>query len=77
MLEFIVVFYYPILGLLRYLCPFIRSSSNFHSPAHRCSSVLDKLHEASIKVCFIPAGCTGVLQLLGNSVNEPFKQDLK
>jgi len=29
--------------------------------AHRrCSSVLDKLHEATIKVCFIPAGCTGL-----------------
>ena len=27
--------------------------------------------------CFIPAGCTGLLQPLDISVNDPFKQELK
>ena len=45
--------------------------------AHRCSSFLTKLQDAGIKVCFIPAGCTGLLQPLDISVNDPFKQELK
>ena len=53
MLEFIDS---VILRLLRYLVPFLMYLQHIH----RCSSVLDKLHEASVKVCFIPAGCTGL-----------------
>ena len=32
--------------------------------AHRCASFLSKLKESKIMTCFIPAGCTGLLQPL-------------
>ena len=44
--------------------------------AHKCSSFLTKLTEANIKTCFIPAGCTGLLQPLDISVNDPFQTGL-
>ena len=43
---------------------------------HRCQSVLKKLGE-HVKVVFIPAGCTGMLQPLDISINDPFKRHLK
>ena len=45
--------------------------------AHRCKEFTKALDEGGIKHVFIPAGCTGLLQPLDISVNEPFKQNLK
>eukprot|EP00117_Sycon_ciliatum_P041057 scpid90355/ scgid30092/ Pogo transposable element with KRAB domain len=45
--------------------------------AHRCAAVLKRLSDNNIKVLFIPAGCTGMLQPLDLTVNEPFKRHLK
>ena len=44
---------------------------------HRCDCFLEKLDACGIKHVFVPAGCTGSLQPLDISVNEPFKQHLK
>ena len=40
-------------------------------------SFLDKLEANHIKVVYIPAGCTGELQLLDISVNQVYKVELK
>ena len=45
--------------------------------AHRCDTVLEKLHQNHIHQVFIPAGCTGELQPLDVSVNEQFKAPMK
>ena len=45
--------------------------------AHRCDTVLEKLHQNHIHQVFIPAGCTGELQPLDVSVNEQFKASMK
>ena len=45
--------------------------------AHRCDCFLEKLDACGIKHVFVPAGCTGSLQPLDVSINEPFKQHLK
>jgi len=45
--------------------------------AHRCSAFLVKLDSLGIKHVFVPAGCTGMLQPLDISINEPFKRHLK
>lgn len=45
--------------------------------AHRCEEFTRKLEEGRVKYVFVPAGCTGLLQPLDISVNEPFKQNLK
>ena len=45
--------------------------------AYRCQSVLKKLGEHHIKVVFIPAGCTAMLQPLDISINDPLKRHLK
>ena len=45
--------------------------------AHRCPGVLKKLEDSKIKVVFVPAGCTGMLQPLDLTVNDPFKRQLK
>ena len=44
--------------------------------AHRCV-FLDKLEANHIKVVYIPAGCTGELQLLDISVNQVYKVEIK
>ena len=38
---------------------------------------LEKLHGANVMTCFIPAGCTGLLQPLDISVNDSFKKSLR
>ena len=45
--------------------------------AHRCDSILQSLERNHIKCIFIPANCTGELQLLDLTVNQVFKQELK
>ena len=45
--------------------------------AHRCDSVLGKLHHHHIYQVFVPAGCTRELQPLNVSVNEEFKAAIK
>lgn len=45
--------------------------------AHRVERVLQALEDANIAVQFVPAGCTGELQPLDKSINEPFKRELK
>ena len=45
--------------------------------AHRSQSVLDSLKTHHIKYVFVPAGCTGELQPLDLTFNEPFKREMK
>ena len=45
--------------------------------AHRCEAFLQKLNSCYIKYVFVPAGCTGLLQPLDISVNDPFKSHMK
>ena len=69
------------------LCPYMteqRKLLNLESDAtglcifdvfacHRCQQFLKKLHDCGIKHVFVPAGCTGLLQPLDISVNDPYK----
>ena len=45
--------------------------------AHRSQSVLDSLKTHHIKYVFVPAGCTGELQPLDLTFNDPFKREMK
>ena len=45
--------------------------------AHRSQLVLDALNKHHIKYTFVPAGCTGELQPLDVTFNDPFKREMK
>ena len=45
--------------------------------AHRSQIVLDTLDKYHIKYFYVPAGCTGELQPLDLTFNEPFKREMK
>lgn len=45
--------------------------------AHRCSAFLEELCAHGIKHVFVPAGRTGLLQLLGMSVNGHLKKTFR
>lgn len=45
--------------------------------AHRCESVEEKLKSLNIEYVFVPASCTGELQVLDLTVNSIFKRSLK
>jgi len=44
---------------------------------HKTDDVLDTFRAHDITISIIPAGCTGLLQLLDVSINGPFKNLLK
>ena len=45
--------------------------------AHRVKSLLKMLTENNIKIVYVPAGCTGELQPLDKSFNDPYKKEMK